>query len=242
MNRWTVTRPQSLPSGWAFSRVLLVSRLHFTLVAVMTTLVVCASSVAQTNARQDPRPIGVPENVTTEERGREVLRVTIELVKHGNLRDTEFASKLFRLDIKPDIGITLTDSKLFPQGLVHAFSYSFLRVSTNTFSKGVEQFRVRDHHVSMMLDRDVVCLTLIDFLDGFNRELGVGRTIVPDGPGLPHHDVPLKKGWREAFSTHPGRSLYQGMRNGITAMASFPAGSGCASSIALRWLEPQSVR
>jgi len=195
------------------------------------------SIAAETPVRGEPRPIGVPEYATPQERGREILRVAIELVKHGHLRDTEFASRLLKLPIVPDVGITLSDSKAFPQQLLKRFGYGFLKLPTGG-SSATEQFRIRDHTVSMHLDERTTCLALSDFLSGFNKELGVGMEIVSDDPGSPPPPrlVSHEQGWLEArtFDSRGSLHISQGMPTGIAVSATVPARSQCVSGIRLR--------
>lgn len=74
----------------------------FCAMVLLSLLSACALASEQSGAaRVDtaPRPIGVSDNASPDDRGREILRVVIELIKHGDLLDTEFSSKLLRLPI-----------------------------------------------------------------------------------------------------------------------------------------------
>lgn len=158
-----------------------------------------------------PRPVGVPENATPEEKGREILRLVIELVKRGDLRDTEFASRLLRLPIIPGKGFLGPNPPPFPQRLAKEFGYSFRDVGS-----------VRQQ-VEFVLNPDEVCLQLRDFLSAFNKEFGIGMNIIRDNRGSPPNFVPPEVGWKEANSIHytKTRSIYQGMPNLLGIEAGF---------------------
>src|SRR5688500_4480024 len=133
-------------------------------VVLLICLSACASTDEQTGTARvaaDPSPIGVPENATPEERGREILRVVVELIKHGDLRDTEFASRLLRIPIEKDQAVGWLGSEKFPQHLATIFGYDVRR-------------HMLTHRVSFGLDPARTCLLQTDLLSTFQREFGVG--------------------------------------------------------------------
>jgi len=200
---------------------------------VVLLLAGCASSGDNRGpvAFSEPRPLGVAEEVNPDDRGREVLRVVIELIRHGNLRDTEFASKLFKLPIKRDGGLTVLGNGAFPQQLITLFRYELARPSVNA--------SIRDH-VSMSFDSGRVCVRREDFLEYFWKEFGVGKEIVSAKPTVPALIVSRDLGWSEAQEFHltGSRSIQQGMPNGIVVSGLLPKNSGCVSHIGLDQYRP----
>lgn len=159
----------------------------------------------------DPRPIGVPDDATPEERGREVLRVIVELIKRRDIRDTEFASRLLRLPIEKDKGIVLLTPDLFPQQLVSRFSYSV----RHSFLQ-----------IKIALTRARTCVLVPDLLDIFHRELGIGPRIINDRkPGQRPQVPPTNEGWY----------VYQGHRDVSSVnFISTPLGNGWGAQFSLR--------
>jgi len=127
------------------------------LLTMVILLSACAAPAQQGAVSIDPRPIGVPENASPYEKGQEILRVVIELVKHGSLRDTEFASKLLRLHVAPGKGVPYTSAPEFPQQLVSTFAYFIRDFSSNRES------------VDFQLNPDTVCLRSSEFLEASPR-------------------------------------------------------------------------
>lgn len=180
---------------------------------LLIALSACASTGEQTGAAQvaaDPQPIGVPENATQEERGHEVLRVIVELIKRRDIRDTEFASRLLRLPIEKDKGIVLLTVDLFPQRLVSSFSYS------------VEGFNLR---INMGLTRAQTCVLVPDILDIFHRELGISPNIINERqPSQRVQVLPVNEGWY----------VYQGHRDVLSVnLISTPLGNGWGAQFSL---------
>jgi len=190
------------------------------IIGVSMLLAACATPVEkESSANTAPRPIGVPENASPDEKGREILRVVIALVRHGDLVDTEFASRLLRLPIIPGKGLLGPIAPPFPQNLATTFMYHFPKVGPSRQS------------VRFDLDPREVCLRLDEFLTAFNKEFGIGTEIFKD-QGPPPRRVLPEQGWREIKHIHFTRSrdIYQGMPNGLSVGGGFTPG-GCASSI-----------
>jgi len=172
-----------------------------------------SKSVTAAKVAPDPRPIGVPDNVTPWERGREIVRVAIELVKHGNLRDTEFASRLLRLPIQSDNEAGWSDSSKFPQQLASAFYYDV-------------RPHMHDHSVTFETMPEQTCILQDDLLIAFAAEFGVNPGYIPDQLFL-RPGVPLVKsfraGWiRSAGGLHAPYSslrIYRNLPNAIRVEA-----------------------
>ena len=188
---------------------------------VLVLLAACAMPPKQaTFGDAEPRPIGVQENASPDERGREILRVVVALVKHGDLADTDFASRLLRLPITPGRGYLSVNQRPFPQNLASLFGYSFSDV-------GVARQSVR-----FDLTSSEVCLRFDEFLTAFNKEFGIGTEIFKDNRTPPPRLVPPEQGWKEKNHIHPTRTrdIYQGMPTGLGVDGIFLPG-GCAASI-----------
>jgi hypothetical protein len=144
--------------------------LRVVIAGALVLLSACATPGGQAApASTEPRPIGVPENASPDDKGREILRVVIELVKHGDLLDTEFASRLLRLPITPGKGFigpfVGPNPPPFPQELATLFGYSIRDVGPGR------------QHVRFGLEPKEVCTRLDEFLTAFNKEFGIGTGI-----------------------------------------------------------------
>ena len=137
-------------------------------------------AAATATVRAEPRPIGVPDEATPEERGREVLRVIVELIKRRDIRDTEFASRLLRLPIEKGKGFALSTPERFPQQLVSSIGYSSSDVVLS---------------IDIGLESSRTCVSVADLLEVFHRELGVGRKLIDDRQFGKSVQVPLSEGW-----------------------------------------------
>lgn len=177
-----------------------------------------ASDVHVVSVTAEPRPVGVSNDASPEEKGREILRIVVELVKHGDLMDTEFATRLLRLPITPGKGFRGPNSPQFPQQLAESFGY-FIR------DVGPVHQSVEFH-----LNPTKVCLRFDEFLTIFNKEFGIGTDIVKDSRSPPNRIVPREQGWKELNSIHSTklRSIYQSASNGLVVYGDF---SECAWGI-----------
>ncbi len=132
-----------------------------------------------------PRPMGVPDDATPERRGAEMLRVIVEILRHGNLRDAEFASRLLGFAI-PSEGMWLpTKTATFPQELASGFDYTPGRLgSRSSFSIGFDPQRT--------------CIKKEEVLHAFQQELGVPNSVYPShGAGMRPLPAPAGTGWRQ---------------------------------------------
>ena len=180
--------------------------LRLLIAGALVLLPACATpGVQSASASAEPRPIGVLENASPDDKGREILRVVIELVKHGDLLDTEFASRLLRLPITPDKGFQGPNPPPFPQQLAKSFGYAIRDVGPIRQS------------VVFHLDPEEVCVRFDEFLAAFNKEFGIGTGIFRDNRSPPPRIVPLEQGWKELNRIHftGTRGIYQAMPNGL---------------------------
>lgn len=195
---------------------------------------VIASSAACIAAAENPvldkpdsRPIGISETASPNEKGREIMRVVFALVKHGDLRDTEFASKLLRLPLVPNKGLVGPNPPTIPQKLVQSFRYV------------IADTGIPHQFVGFDLTPSEVCLKLEEFLLGFNENFGIGMDIVKDSPSPPHRTVSPAQGWRQKNYVHATQALYiyQSMPTGLGVTAVFVP-TGCAGGITVEQFKP----
>lgn len=191
----------------------------------------CAASTPATTASTEPRPIGVSESATAEERGRELLRVFLELVKHGQLRDTAFASRLLEIPVDAASGASVEKAQ-FPHGMAR-LRYFFPTVGP-----------LREE-AAFYLDRTNVCVQLTDFLSSFREHFGVGTRLIRVSPQRPGPGVGPDEGWADMRQIHSARSqhLQQTMPNGLFVEGIFSRDDRCAAALkAARYQIPAAVR
>jgi len=185
-----------------------------------------ASPVGHGDDRLSATPVPSPATVSPQERGRQFLQLIVALIRHADLRDTSFSSRILGTKIEKDQDVAWTSgSNLDSETLASGFSYD-----------------ARPHMLSAIATFDFessrTCVAKQDLYRVFLAEFGVGISLVPDFIGGKPVESSAKQGWMKLSNIVDASpnyfSIYRPLSDGMVIRAIGRIDNECLYTVILQ--------